>query len=357
MNEPKFQEGQVVKIKSYEELKADEYHLLYSDERLKEVAEAEVAIYKVINDLRAVTWYEVGQCGHNVIQIPETYIKGEVELPEVPASEEANKRNFFEFSNMVRAAVFNGEYPYRDLRKLLKECLSGLEEKEIKELAVSTDSLYVRRLLVAPGITFFVNSCNEFIKGFTGFMPPSGENTDKEESPYTFQDILKMIQRELNLFSARRYIGKLRNEGLKSCLKEIKDAFSRVEHSLTHYGEKGEYFENHNIVILASFVIQTVICLDVKKELYQNPIESTFYGITKRMISDYNPKNDFSSSLDRGGLDVARDYIGEQIDYYCKLVEEKADKYTLVNTLMSIANCCVLTILWIDRNPRNNQPQ
>lgn len=362
MNEPKFQENQVVKIKSYEEMKADEYHLLYSDERLKEVAQAEVAIYKVINDLRAVTWYEVGQCGHNVIEIPETYIKGVVNFDEAPnAPDDSYERNFCEFSNMIKSTVCSGEYKYRDLAILLKESLKELESREIKELDESIDSLCVRKFLVVPELSFSVRGNNE---ASVGFIRGIIVNTGKEELPYTYQDVLKMIERQLEMFSTRWYGGKLRTDGLISCIKEMEDINSKLKTELYKYIDKDGLPCNSDLVTLSTFAIQTIIYLENPKEKDNKILSKPFYDITSRMFSIYEQKqknsyNLFLESLEEDGIIIAKIRIGDGIKKYSYLIKDGANsndgKEALVDVLISIANYCVMTIMWMDKQ-RNNQP-
>lgn len=397
MNEPKFQENQVVKIKSYEELKSDEYHLLYSDERLKEVAQAEVAIYKVINDLRAVTWYQVGQCGHNVIEIPETYIKGEVKFDKAPnAPDDSYQRNFYEFSNMVRAAVWNRQYRDRDLEILLKESLKELESKQEKQeeaeiskmkedlekffsgmwkhhpasFLYNKDSKFKPRMLTYDSAAesskdesvvtdrICVRGFLKVPKNYIESIPHSKtiiENIRKysakeEELPYTYQDVLRMIERQLEMFSTRWYRDKLQKEGLIPCFEEINHSFSKIQYNLKHYGGKRANIENNNFVNLAMFSIQTIIHLENIKKKEEEIQTKAFFDVTNQMFLSYRPQNDFYGMLNRAGLSSAIPYFEANIKNYRELIENKANVADMVRVLMEIASCCVLTILWIDQN-------
>jgi hypothetical protein len=83
----KFSVGQVVKLKDYDALKLVNETLTYQmgDFDLKRISNAQVAIYKVHNtrqlhkDGKTVFWYEVGQWGRNIVDVPEDFLE---ELPE-----------------------------------------------------------------------------------------------------------------------------------------------------------------------------------------------------------------------------------------------------------------------------------
>lgn len=87
INVSKFSVGQVVRLKDYDALKLVNDSLIYHLEEydLKRISDAQVAIYKVHNtrqlhkDRKPVFWYEVGQWGRNIVDVPEDFLE---ELPE-----------------------------------------------------------------------------------------------------------------------------------------------------------------------------------------------------------------------------------------------------------------------------------
>lgn len=87
INVSKFSVGQVVKLKDYDSLKLANETLTYQmgEFDLKHISNAQVAIYKVHNtrqlrkDGKPVFWYEVGQWGRNIVDVPEDFLE---ELPE-----------------------------------------------------------------------------------------------------------------------------------------------------------------------------------------------------------------------------------------------------------------------------------
>ena len=87
INVSKFSVGQVVKLKDYDSLKLVNETLTYQmgEFDLKSISNAQVAIYKVHNtrqlrkDGKPVFWYEVGQWGRNIVDVPEDFLE---ELPE-----------------------------------------------------------------------------------------------------------------------------------------------------------------------------------------------------------------------------------------------------------------------------------
>lgn len=101
INVSKFSVGQVVKLKDYDSLKlANETQTYQMGEfDLKHISNAQVAIYKVHNtrqlrkDGKPVFWYEVGQWGRNIVDVPEDFLE---ELPEpvnIPSdNEEGDKQ-------------------------------------------------------------------------------------------------------------------------------------------------------------------------------------------------------------------------------------------------------------------------
>lgn len=87
INVSKFSVGKVVKLKDYDALKLANETLTYQmgEFDLKHISNAQVAIYKVHNtrqlhkDGKPVFWYEVGQWGRNIVDVPEDFLE---ELPE-----------------------------------------------------------------------------------------------------------------------------------------------------------------------------------------------------------------------------------------------------------------------------------
>lgn len=87
INVSNFSVGQVVKLKDYDALKLVNDSLIYHLEEydLKRISDAQVAIYKVHNTRqlhksgKPVFWYEVGQWGRNIVDVPEDFLE---ELPE-----------------------------------------------------------------------------------------------------------------------------------------------------------------------------------------------------------------------------------------------------------------------------------
>lgn len=83
INVSKFSVGQVVKLKDYDSLKLANETLTYQmgEFDLKHISNAQVAIYKVHNtrqlhkDGKPVFWYEVGQWGRNIVDVPEDFWK------------------------------------------------------------------------------------------------------------------------------------------------------------------------------------------------------------------------------------------------------------------------------------------
>ena len=83
----KFSVGQVVKLKDSDFLLLENEALTYQmeEESLRSIANAQVSIHKVLNlrqlrkDGKPVFWYEVGQWGRNVVDVPEDFLE---ELPE-----------------------------------------------------------------------------------------------------------------------------------------------------------------------------------------------------------------------------------------------------------------------------------
>lgn len=83
----KFSVGQVVKLKDYDALKLVNDSLIYHLEEydLERISDAQVAIYKVHNTRQLHKngkprfWYEVGQWGRNIVDVPEDFLE---ELPE-----------------------------------------------------------------------------------------------------------------------------------------------------------------------------------------------------------------------------------------------------------------------------------
>lgn len=100
INVSNFSVGQVVKLKDYDALKLANETLTYQmgEFDLKHISNAQVAIYKVHNtrqlrkDGKPVFWYEVGQWGRNIVDVPEDFLE---ELPEpvnIPSDNEEGEK-------------------------------------------------------------------------------------------------------------------------------------------------------------------------------------------------------------------------------------------------------------------------
>lgn len=87
LNVSKFSVGQVAKLKGSDALKLVNDTLTYQMEEsnLRRISNAQVAIYKVLGtrqirkDGEPVFWYEIGQWGRNIVDVPEDFME---ELPE-----------------------------------------------------------------------------------------------------------------------------------------------------------------------------------------------------------------------------------------------------------------------------------
>lgn len=100
INVSKFSVGKVVKLKDYDSLKLANETLTYQmgEFDLKHISNAQVAIYKVHNtrqlhkDGKPVFWYEIGQWGRNIVDVPEDFLE---ELPEpvnIPSDNEEGEK-------------------------------------------------------------------------------------------------------------------------------------------------------------------------------------------------------------------------------------------------------------------------
>lgn len=96
----KFSVGQVVKLKDYDALKLVNDSLIYHLEEydLERISDAQVAIYKVHNtrqlhkDGKPVFWYEVGQWGRNIVDVPEDFLEELLEPVNIPDDNEEGEK-------------------------------------------------------------------------------------------------------------------------------------------------------------------------------------------------------------------------------------------------------------------------
>lgn len=96
----KFSVGQVVKLKDYDALKLVNNSLIYHLEEydLERISDAQVAIYKVHNtrqlhkDGKPVFWYEVGQWGRNIVDVPEDFLEELLEPVNIPDDNEEGEK-------------------------------------------------------------------------------------------------------------------------------------------------------------------------------------------------------------------------------------------------------------------------
>lgn len=96
----KFSVGQVVKLKDNDALKLVNNSLIYHLEEydLERISDAQVAIYKVHNTRqlhksgKPVFWYEVGQWGRNIADVPEDFLEELPELVNIPSDNEEGEK-------------------------------------------------------------------------------------------------------------------------------------------------------------------------------------------------------------------------------------------------------------------------
>ena len=96
----KFSVGQVVKLKDYDALKLVNNSLIYHLEEydLERISDAQVAIYKVHNTRqlhksgKPVFWYEVGQWGRNIADVPEDFLEELPELVNIPSDNDEGEK-------------------------------------------------------------------------------------------------------------------------------------------------------------------------------------------------------------------------------------------------------------------------
>lgn len=100
LNVSKFRAGQVVKLKGSDALKLANETLTYQMEEsnLRRISNAQVAIYKVLGtrqirkDGEPVFWYEVGQWGRNIVDVPEDFLEGLPEPVNIPDDNEEGEK-------------------------------------------------------------------------------------------------------------------------------------------------------------------------------------------------------------------------------------------------------------------------
>lgn len=100
INVSKFSVGQVVKLKDYDFLLLENEALTYQMEEgsLRSIANAQVSIHKVLNlrqlhkSGKPVFWYEVGQWGRNIVDVPEDFLEELPELVNIPSDNEEGEK-------------------------------------------------------------------------------------------------------------------------------------------------------------------------------------------------------------------------------------------------------------------------
>lgn len=100
INVSKFSVGKVVKLKDYDALKLANETLTYQmgEFDLKHISNAQVAIYKVHNTRqlhrsgKPVFWYEVGQWGRNIADVPEDFLEELPELVNIPSDNDEGEK-------------------------------------------------------------------------------------------------------------------------------------------------------------------------------------------------------------------------------------------------------------------------
>lgn len=100
INVSKFSVGQVVKLKGYDALKLANETLTYqlNEWDLRRISNTQVTIYKVHNTRqlhksgKPVFWYEVGQWGRNIADVPEDFLEELPELVNIPSDNDEGEK-------------------------------------------------------------------------------------------------------------------------------------------------------------------------------------------------------------------------------------------------------------------------
>ena len=131
----KFSVGQVVKLKDHDNLKLVNDTLTYQMEEsnLRRISNAQVAIYKVLGtrqirkDGEPVFWYEVGQWGRNIVDVPEDFLE---ELPEPVNIPDDNEEGEKQPENPVEETMDEMVEKFKANRGFVKACWCGDPECE-----------------------------------------------------------------------------------------------------------------------------------------------------------------------------------------------------------------------------------
>lgn len=341
--EAKFKEGEIVFVKDYESLKeeAEKYPYLMEVKKLKDISCRLLCVYKVIpcgNDF----WYEIGQWGHNIIKVPESFIISENKFYTIKHEEEKiHKLSSFTLRDFIESG--------RRLNSIIKESEDYIRDYKFEK--EQTDEEIASIVFVKPDVSL------EFIRN--GIYIPSGRTIKgvfirKEEQEYTFEN---EAQRLLNNF--KNHSGSMDVIRLKACLTSCIALYYNLYSSSIN--NPNDYNSKFALITLANYAVE-LICLyrgePYGKKVFPSVIITEMIDLHHKKNADYG--NSFDKSLDEDGLLVAKIRIGDKVNRFLTLTskktqEAKVSDESIEDTLIDLANYCLMTIVWMKNNNPNKK--
>lgn len=309
--EAKFKVGELVVLKDFTALvtEAKKYPYLMCRGELNNISEKQFAIYEVIPCAESF-WYEIGQCGHYVIKVPETFI----------------------------AALYQERVP--EELCMSKEKLDNLYKQAAETANIEFDSLMARNYIMVKEIKIPPLDLERMCR--VSFL--SGESTTENKKKYTFESETKNIVLNIDKIKEKEYH------------KEYDNAHpALIEILYKHYSEI--YQNEETCLILRDIAINAIFICEKYTTLDYHYIIDKMISIYRQKNADYG--NSFDRSLDEDGLLVAKIRIEDKIRRFITLTSDENRKAqvkdeSIEDTLIDLANYCIMTIVYMKNNPNKN---
>lgn len=335
--EAKFKVGELVVLKDFTTLvtEAKKYPYLMCRGELNNISEKQFAIYEVIPCAESF-WYEIGQWGHYVIKVPETFIAAlyQERVPEeLCMSKEKLDSLYKQISEKVKERTalhwVKAEKFFNAVAQNKKR--NNESDKENKD---EGEILFpkINSWLNASPLDWERICCRSLDKKYVS----------KKE--YTFESATKNIVLNIDKIKEKEYH------------KEYDNAHpALIEILYKHYSEI--YQNEETCLILRDIAINAIFICEKYATLDYHYIIDKMISIYRKKNADYG--NSFDRSLDEDGLLVAKIRIGDKIRRFITLTSDENRKAqvkdeSIEDTLIDLANYCIMTIVYMKNNPNKN---
>lgn len=369
--EAKFKVGEIVHITDFcslmEAIKL--YPFLMGIEEMQAICGAQYTVYKVISCAN-VFWYEIGQFGYNVINVPEeflidhnAYCERENIKTKVHEAGGFTADDFIgagrKVNSIIRGVDEQSRRAYLERKQIREGATINRLLREVKEEMKRIDEEYWE----LPTKYSCTKDKLKFLSGmFVGIAMEDGkpiqdENSSKEISgnvgKFTFEEEAELLLNDINSWSENREVGIL----LTVFIPSICHYYSILSKNIKESNRSYISLALKNIAFRAAALVALRRRHPLKSPDF-NSVITEMIDLHCKKNADYG--NSFDKSLDEDDLLVAKIRIGDKVNRFLtlnsnKTQEAKVSDESIEDTLIDLANYCLMTIVWMKNNNPNKK--